>query len=303
MKKKTITDLLNKTDTKTIERLTEGKKVMTGAERERIFAMSRKKVDVMRNNAVNGNAGDYVNGVEKYSRPVIMKFAGMAAAAVILVGGIGGAAYLISNMNHIAPDNINIPQTGTVMTTGSTSSANTTVQGTADAKTTAAADDKTTAVTTVENGSAQQNEAVSSNNAVEYAPTEPVQSDTAWDAAVQQTEAVQQDKPEATAAEPSDSASDAITESQALDAIKNYCFMNNSELKNMVDSGEYNIYWTVTTNNAGEIVVLYRSYTGALIRYYIDPVSGETYVTEMVPGIINDEQRTSESLNVKNYLA
>ena len=70
----------------------------------------------------------------------------------------------------------------------------------------------------------------------------------------------------------------------------------------MVDSDEYTINWDVTTNEAGEIVVLYRSYTAAEIRYYINPASGETYVTERVPGIIDDEQRTDESFNVKDYL-
>ena len=71
----------------------------------------------------------------------------------------------------------------------------------------------------------------------------------------------------------------------------------------MADSDEYTVYWEVTTNDANEIVVLYRSYTGAQNRYYIEPVSGETYVTELVPGIIDEEQRTEESLNIRDYLA
>jgi hypothetical protein len=57
----------------------------------------------------------------------------------------------------------------------------------------------------------------------------------------------------------------------------------------------------VTTNEKDEIVVLFRSYTGSETRYYVDPVSGETYVTERVPGIIEDEQRTDESFNVRDY--
>ena len=97
-------------------------------------------------------------------------------------------------------------------------------------------------------------------------------------------------------------ADDAISQEQALEAIKNYCFITNPDLEGMVDSDEYTINWDVTTNEAGEIVVLYRSYTAAEIRYYINPASGETYVTERVPGIIDDEQRTDESFNVKDYL-
>ncbi len=70
-----------------------------------------------------------------------------------------------------------------------------------------------------------------------------------------------------------------------------------------MDSGEYNIYWDVTASNADKIVVLFRSYTSAQIRYYIDPISGETYVTELVPGIIDEEQRTEESFNIRDYSA
>ena len=116
-----------------------------------------------------------------------------------------------------------------------------------------------------------------------------------------QTEAHLQDKTEATSVEGSES--DALTDEQALEAVKNYCFSKNPDLKNKVDSGEYNIYWDVTASNADKIVVLFRSYTSAQIRYYIDPISGETYVTELVPGIIDEEQRTEESFNIRDYSA
>ena len=115
------------------------------------------------------------------------------------------------------------------------------------------------------------------------------------------TEAPLQDKTEATSVEGSES--DALTDEQALEAVKNYCFSKNPDLKNKVDSGEYNIYWDVTSSNADKIVVLFRSYTSAQIRYYIDPISGETYVTELVPGIIDEEQRTEESFNIRDYSA
>ena len=94
-----------------------------------------------------------------------------------------------------------------------------------------------------------------------------------------------------------------ITKEQALEAIKNYCYTNDPGLKDMEGSDEYTIFWDVSANDAGEIVVLYRSYTAAQIRYYIDPASGETYVTEQVPGIIDEEQRTEETLNIRDYLS
>ena len=55
-------------------------------------------------------------------------------------------------------------------------------------------------------------------------------------------------------------------------------------------------------NEKGEIVILYRSYTAAQIRYYIDPNTGDTYVTEFVPGITDEEERTEETFNVKDYM-
>lgn len=142
----------------------------------------------------------------------------------------------------------------------------------------------------------------------ETKPTETTQSDKTTATASDKTEAAQAettlaDKTEAEPVGQSESKSDTLTEDQALEAIKKYCFNKDPNLKEMTDSSEYNIYWDVTTNASNEIVVLYRSYTGAQIRYYIDPVSGETYVTELVPGIIDEEQRTEESLNVSDYLS
>ena len=95
---------------------------------------------------------------------------------------------------------------------------------------------------------------------------------------------------------------DKITEEQATQAIHDYCIESFPDLANMEGSDDYTLYWEASTNENGEIVVLYRSYTGALIRYYVNPETGDTYVTEQVPGIIDDEQRTEETLNVKDYI-
>ena len=95
---------------------------------------------------------------------------------------------------------------------------------------------------------------------------------------------------------------DKITEEQATQAIHDYCIESFPDLANMEGSDDYTLYWEGSTNENGEIVVLYRAYTGALIRYYVNPETGDTYVTEQVPGIIDDEQRTEETLNVKDYI-
>ncbi len=93
-----------------------------------------------------------------------------------------------------------------------------------------------------------------------------------------------------------------LTDEQAVSAIRHYCYIQNPDLERMVNAGEAPVYWDISSSSESQIVVVFRSYTGALNRYYIDPVSGATYVTEQVPGIIDEEQRTDESLNAWDYL-
>ena len=93
-----------------------------------------------------------------------------------------------------------------------------------------------------------------------------------------------------------------LTDEQAVIAVRNYCLVRNPDLAEIVKDGEYQDYWEVLSSDGNEIVVLFRSYTGAQIRYHIDPASGETTVTELVPGVTDEEQRTEESLNVWDYL-
>ena len=94
---------------------------------------------------------------------------------------------------------------------------------------------------------------------------------------------------------------DKITDEQALAAVKNYCYEMMPDLKDMEESGEYTIYFEVVSSDDKEIVVLFRSYTAAEIRYYIDAATGDTHVTEFVPGITDKEEETDEKFNIKDY--
>ena len=93
----------------------------------------------------------------------------------------------------------------------------------------------------------------------------------------------------------------ASTDEQLLAAIKKYCCTMNPDLENIANAGEYPVYWEIVSSDEQEAVVLFRSYTGAQVRSYIDRATGETYMTEFVPGITTEEQRTGESFNVKDY--
>ncbi len=108
------------------------------------------------------------------------------------------------------------------------------------------------------------------------------------------------DEPQEPADTPTD---DRITEEQALEAIRDYCYAQNPDLEGIVEAGEYPVYWEAVSEDDTQIIILYRSYTGVLVRYYIDPVTGDTYVTEYVPGITDEEEQTEETFNLRETMA
>ena len=95
---------------------------------------------------------------------------------------------------------------------------------------------------------------------------------------------------------------DIITNEQALAAIQNYCNKNIPGLDEMINDNEYPTYFDVSSDDKN-IIVIFRSYTSSINRYYIDKNTGDTYVTEFVPGITEEEQKTDEKFNIKQYLS
>lgn len=94
-----------------------------------------------------------------------------------------------------------------------------------------------------------------------------------------------------------------LSDEVARDAIQNFCVSENPDLVNYMGDDNYTMYWEVVSSNDGQVVVLFRSYTGAEVRYYIARPSGETYVTEFVPGITDEEQKTGQTFNARDYIA
>ena len=92
-----------------------------------------------------------------------------------------------------------------------------------------------------------------------------------------------------------------ITDDEALSAIQNLCLEENPGIVDYLAEGEVPLYWVVESSDNKQIVVLYRSYTGSQTRYYIDRVSGETYVTDLVPGIIDEETENGQTFNIRDY--
>ena len=96
---------------------------------------------------------------------------------------------------------------------------------------------------------------------------------------------------------------DGVSEEQAVSAVREYCYANNPELKSIEEAGEYPVYWEIESSDEKEIVVLFRSYTGVLVRYYIDRNTGDASITEFVPGITEEETPTGEGMNIWDYIS
>ena len=94
-----------------------------------------------------------------------------------------------------------------------------------------------------------------------------------------------------------------LSNEELVEAVRNYCYEQNPDLKDVEDDEEYPVYWDVSDENDTQVVVVFRSYTGALNRFYIDKATGDTYVTEYVPMVMEEEAQTGESFNINDYLA
>ncbi|MBR5684215.1 MAG: hypothetical protein IKW96_13255 [Ruminococcus sp.] len=121
MKENREFDMLENADDKTLELLSEVP-VLTKEEKERLLAMSKKKLDKMnRESNININNDGYeVSGVERYHRPKWHAVASVAAC-MLLVCGIGGTVFTLNkNRNAIKTP---FSDSDTVSTVGSTSPA------------------------------------------------------------------------------------------------------------------------------------------------------------------------------------
>ena len=84
-------DVFNDIDSRTADRLAKEYPVLRDEQKERLYAMSKRKFDIK----IDNSSID-VSGVEKYRRPRWFKGVSVAAAALLLVSGIGGSIYYIS---------------------------------------------------------------------------------------------------------------------------------------------------------------------------------------------------------------
>lgn len=99
-------ELFKETDDMTIDKISQEFPVLTKEEKERIFAMSEKKYDSStEKNTNNTEFSDEteVSGVERYKRPIWYKYMSIAAAVVLMAGGISGSLMLMNRGSKLTP--------------------------------------------------------------------------------------------------------------------------------------------------------------------------------------------------------
>ncbi len=92
-------DFLENAEQSVIDRLTEEYPPRDFKEKEKIFSMSERKFKE-RSTPIEKTTEQTVSGVEVYSRPKWQRFLSVAAAAALVIGGLGGGAYAYKQFRH-----------------------------------------------------------------------------------------------------------------------------------------------------------------------------------------------------------
>ncbi|HRR77301.1 MAG TPA: hypothetical protein P5191_10885 [Ruminococcus sp.] len=111
-------DIFDDIDDETVEKLSQEFPVLTDEEKDRIFAMSERKYNIVSEIVIEND--EDVKGVEQYRRPVWHRFAGIAAAIAIIAGRAGSGAVLMNSLKKSAPIDTATSENETVETTDST---------------------------------------------------------------------------------------------------------------------------------------------------------------------------------------
>jgi len=180
-------ELLNgfEIDLETADRVAKEYPSLSDSAKERMFNMAKEKMnDTNADLTENDNS---VKGVEIYNRPRWIKFAGMAAAVVLMAGGIGGGSYLLHNMKSTAPTpNSSIAEEVTTYVTGTVTTEAASVEtttGTQKAVSGAVTEvTGTTAITTTTSAAAAETTAAQTENET-FVPDEAAHrlTDNYWD--------------------------------------------------------------------------------------------------------------------------
>jgi len=86
-----------------------------------------------------------------------------------------------------------------------------------------------------------------------------------------------------------------LTLDKALEGVSNYC--HNTYGYSPESSS---MYVSIGEENENEYQVIFRSYTGAFVYFYVDKTNGNTRMVEVVPDLEIEEE--AGSINILDYL-
>ena len=89
-----------------------------------------------------------------------------------------------------------------------------------------------------------------------------------------------------------------ITDEMAYEGVNNYCHKEYDW--SLAENNPDMMYVTMGEESDSTYQVVFRSYTGAFVHFYVDKTSGNTRMVEMVPSL-NIEEETG-TINLFDYL-
>lgn len=97
-----IDDIFKNADDVTIDRITEKYPVLSEKDKERLYAMSKRKYNINKSTTEFVDDCD-VSGVEVYHKPLWRKVVSISAAVLLIAGGAGGTTVLLRNLGGGSP--------------------------------------------------------------------------------------------------------------------------------------------------------------------------------------------------------
>ena len=92
-----------------------------------------------------------------------------------------------------------------------------------------------------------------------------------------------------------------LTDDEAMTGFTNYLYFKIKNLQKILDEDKVPCTWGIASSNKNEIMIMFKSNNGALLRYHVNRNTGKTYVTQYSV-VSNSYYRIKETLNVREYI-
>ena len=95
-----------------------------------------------------------------------------------------------------------------------------------------------------------------------------------------------------------------LTDDEALTGFTNYLYFKIKNLQKILDEDKVPCTWGIASSDQKEIMIMFKSNTGALLRYHINRSTGKTYVTQysVRPNSYYRTKEMTDNLSEKEYV-